>query len=321
MSRNGWLHLGRALVSACLLAAVAVNIDWSEFKSVFAQVHFGWLWGVFAALVADRFLAAYKLGVLMNAQGVLVRTLDLVMVMLVGMFLGFFLPSSIAIDVMIGYLVYRVVPRGAHIASAIMVDRFMGLSTLVLLGIAGTLALHSDRLPGHSIELSMVAVIVTMGAGVHVLLRDRTADFVEARFAGRDRRLLDIVVKVYRALRQFRQQRKVLGYSFLLSAGQQLVRVAEVYLMARFLGIDVLAVFLCIVVALTTVLVIVPISIGGLGVREGTFASLFALGGYSPADGFALSVGVFALDVLLTLLGGVVALWFRPERLAGTADK
>jgi len=52
----------------------------------------------------------------------------------------------------------------------------------------------------------------------------------------------------------------------------------------------------------------VPISIGGLGVREGIYVTLFGQVGLSAAQATVLSLGVYSLDVFTGLLGGMIYL-------------
>jgi hypothetical protein len=58
-------------------------------------------------------------------------------------------------------------------------------------------------------------------------------------------------------------------------------------------------------VPVTTATLLVPISIAGLGVREGLYVTLFAALGLPAAQAVALSLAVYSLDVATGLAGGV----------------
>jgi hypothetical protein len=79
-------------------------------------------------------------------------------------------------------------------------------------------------------------------------------------------------------------------------------------LVARALGIGAPAGVFFLFVPVTTAALLVPISISGLGVREGLYVTLFGQIGVGAAEAAALSLGVFSLDVMMGLIGGVLYL-------------
>ena len=78
--------------------------------------------------------------------------------------------------------------------------------------------------------------------------------------------------------------------------------------MALALGIDVSFTFLMLIIPLSMLLIMLPISIGGIGLREGILVGIFNLVGLEASDGFALGLGVTLTDLLLSVVGGVVYL-------------
>jgi uncharacterized membrane protein YbhN (UPF0104 family) len=62
------------------------------------------------------------------------------------------------------------------------------------------------------------------------------------------------------------------------------------------------------IVAAVSVLQSLPISVAGLGVREGAFVYLLRQQGADPASALALSLTVFAIQVLLAAVGGAIEL-------------
>ncbi len=97
-----------------------------------------------------------------------------------------------------------------------------------------------------------------------------------------------------------------LATNVLLAYSLLAVRIAQVVVLAWALNIDVPWHFLALALCAVAVLLVIPISVGGLGLREATFVSLFALGGYSQSDGLVLSLALLAMDLLLVAIGGVI---------------
>ncbi len=76
-----------------------------------------------------------------------------------------------------------------------------------------------------------------------------------------------------------------------------------VYLVAQSLGIDVSFLAIATVTVLVWVITAVPVSFGGVGVRELSFVYLLSLQGVANEQGVALSLYCFLVAVLLALLG------------------
>jgi uncharacterized membrane protein YbhN (UPF0104 family) len=97
----------------------------------------------------------------------------------------------------------------------------------------------------------------------------------------------------------------VLTSSFLLAFLLQFGRVLAALLAARALHLDVAFANLLVIVPVAMLVSILPVSIGGLGLREGTMVSLLGMVGVAPAAGLALSVLLLATGFVSTLPGAV----------------
>lgn len=85
-----------------------------------------------------------------------------------------------------------------------------------------------------------------------------------------------------------------------------LLLIAENVLVARALGLGAPAGVFFLFVPVTTATLLVPISISGLGVREGLNVTLFGQVGVGAASAVALSLGFYSLDMAMGLVGGAV---------------
>ena len=84
--------------------------------------------------------------------------------------------------------------------------------------------------------------------------------------------------------------------------------IACVQFVAIRLGLDLAWTFLAAVVTATELVRLLPVTVQGLGLREGAFAALFGVSGYSPESGFVLgAVAYLALSAALVLTGAVGA--------------
>jgi len=83
-------------------------------------------------------------------------------------------------------------------------------------------------------------------------------------------------------------------------------------LVARALHLQVGAGYFFLFVPLLAALVMAPISINGIGVRESMGAVLFGLAGTAPAAASAMQFLAFLVAVAASLVGGLIFLLRRP---------
>jgi hypothetical protein len=90
------------------------------------------------------------------------------------------------------------------------------------------------------------------------------------------------------------------------SLAAHLANAATCLLLLRALEVEAPAGLVLVTYALSSLAVLVPVSLGGLGVREMAWAAVFARAGADPAAAVALSVLWVAVNAAWSLAGGVV---------------
>lgn len=304
-------HLFRIVSSAILFYVALSQVDWGSVHMVFRAIDPPWLLLHLLILGFERFFYSYKWRILLTVKGVGVSVWKLLIITLIGKFWGTFLPSSLGVDIVRGYYLYRERSNGAVIASSLLFDKAMGLFSLLLLGTIGLLG-YGTTINGVNIGQVFSGLLLAGVAGIYVLqtrwLGDRLEDGLPA-FLGE--RVSGIFIKVYRAFFAYREFPAVVVYAFILSIVLQLIRIASVYAMARALDIDIPLVYYLVLVPLSMILIMLPLSVGGFGLREGVFVGLFALAGMSKVDAFALGFATSLTDIILSLLGGILYLSYR----------
>jgi hypothetical protein len=91
----------------------------------------------------------------------------------------------------------------------------------------------------------------------------------------------------------------------------QSLGIVIVYVLGRALGIELSLWRYFIYLPLITAITVLPISLAGIGIREGAFVFFFAQAGVAQAQALALSLLLFAQTLGLALLGGV---WYFLSR-------
>jgi uncharacterized membrane protein YbhN (UPF0104 family) len=98
----------------------------------------------------------------------------------------------------------------------------------------------------------------------------------------------------------------LLFVSIVLGASFQLIAVLINIRFARDLGIRVDFADWCWVFGVISVVTMLPFTVGGLGLREGSFVGSLALLGIAPEKAMALSFALFSLLLAGAAVGGVL---------------
>jgi uncharacterized protein (TIRG00374 family) len=257
---------------------------------------------------ACQLLCSYRWQLFLTARGTHVPVRSLFSYYLIGMFLNNFLPSAVGGDVVKAYYLGRRTGRLGEAAASVFLERFTGLLGLGLMSVLA-LAVGSGLLASGRTLAAVVGTAALLGLGgfllwwgpaegavkraVRALLPSRVGARVEAAYA---------------ALVTYRQHRLCLAGAIALSALIQTLYAFFYALVAYSLGRPIDATYFLLFLPLVNVVMMLPISVGGLGVREALLVCLFADVGVPAADVLSVSLTAYALNTLLSLAGGLLLL-------------
>lgn len=303
--------IGRFLRPAAALALTGYVLWRANPRAVLAAMASAdpaWI-GVAAALVlVDRTLMAYRAIALLCPIDAASRppVRDVIRVFFVSTFVGTFLPASVGGDAVRAYGLSQLrVTAGAAVASVLM-DRLLGVISILFVGLVG-LATSGvvDTASTRAIGLSLLlAGAVSLGASL-VVFSERAAGLAHALVlrvpvASLRRIGADLAL----ATRAYHRHHGDLALVLAGSIGVQVLRVVQAYCLGRSLQIDAqLAVYFGLV-PLILLVMLLPVSINGIGPSQVAFVWFFGRAGVHAADAFALSVLFVALGVVGNLPGG-----------------
>jgi uncharacterized membrane protein YbhN (UPF0104 family) len=294
-----WVRLA---VSLGLLAAVASRIDFGDARSRISAGSW-YLFSLAAAVTFGSFLvAAVRWRILLAAAGLATTRFRALRAYLIGVFTMNFLPSSLGGDVARAYIVSR--PGSRILAGATVVaDRITALVCLVALGFVATAA-DPGAVPGELV-LALGAAAAGIAAGcIGVWLAVRFGERLAPRLPTR---LRDWGASAAAAIRAC-LRRDVLSKTFLLGLVFQLLVVFSLWLVARSLRMHLAYSLLAVVLPLVLLVSALPISIGGLGVREWTYVVTLSRVGVSATDATILSLATTIANGIAGLPGAVMLL-------------
>jgi hypothetical protein len=197
----------------------------------------------------------------------------------------------------------RVMPRAADAAWSVVVDRVLGVIALLLLLVAGLAVADVSALP----RMSVRAPAVTPPAAAAVLGVAALVAVLVARFGTRVWRRARAAGARLAAL--LRRPPDAWARWIALALLVQLAYVATWVAIAAVVRLPVPVTYFLVAVPLVSLAAMVPVTIAGLGVREGAWAALLAPLGVPAGDAVAFSLLYFAGFALTGAIGGAWFAW------------
>ena len=305
--------VAQALFSLALLTWLFTRIDVAQLAEALLTTDLTlWTAGL-ATAVAAWLLNTAKWRVLLRALGYPNPYLKLLALNFIGMFYSIVLPGQVSGEVVKGFRLARQgVPSGPT-TMTITLDRLTGLVALGLLGLVGLLIAPPPFASGPFLALS--ALVVLAAASPIMLLVLRPSPHPAQPPPSNLNLLQRFLYQAQEAIATYRRSPQVLALALVQALGFQALVAVSNYLIALSVGVQVSPIALLWIVSVVSLVSMLPLALGGLGLREGAYAFLLQQYGVPLSLGISLSLGVFGVILTLSVIGGVVeALW---SRLAG----
>ena len=274
----------RVIVSLGMLAVLVVVLPWSEVLAAVTAMS-GAVWvAVWLTFLAGHLLGSFKWRLMVNASRSNLRSVDAVRCYAAGLFANLCLPSIIGGDVLRATLAAQATKRPEAVVLGSVADRVLDVGALGVLIVGGGLVI-GNRVPGWagaamSAGLLLAVVVLTIGLILAVRRPVR-------RWPRKARR---VIARSLVALRRLWRtpERAVLALGLALVLQGAFV-LANAWI-GRSIGIDVPLAAWFVVWPLAKVAGLMPISLGGLGVRDATQGALLVTLGVPAAQGVVASL-------------------------------
>ena len=302
-ARNVAGRVLRLTVSLVLIGLIFYKMDLARFVGLMRQANLIGLAVALLLVIVAVVLSAFKWQRLLLVQGVEVSLPRLTAIYFVGLFFNNFLPTSIGGDVVRIYDLAKITDRPAESAASVISERVLASVALGLVAVAGLLfsqgrAAQFTQLIGAFCALLLLLLLALLtgkrwGPWVARRLPDPQGLKSKARgFLG--------------GISACVSDRWVLAWVILLSVGFQALVVLINYAIFQALGSQVSLAYCLLFIPIIMAISMLPISINGLGVREGAYAYFFGQIGLSTAESVAASLLFFILVALASLIGGAI---------------
>jgi glycosyltransferase 2 family protein len=316
--KHAALFLVKLAVTVACFWYIARQVNIADFKQLFGTFDYGWALAAALVVMVETPLVALRWRTILNSLGSGVEQTPftpIIAITAIAVFVAQILPN-VAADAVRVWLLARSGRSWRHGLPSVVIDRGVGVFTLVVIGFV-TLLFPSalTALAGYRpLALQLFGLLIA-GAVAAVLVVPYVAPLLErfslTRLAGQFASATHYVLIRSRA-----------GW-WILSIGfaVHLLTIVAVWSLGRAQGFVLPVVDAALLFTFMVCISLIPVSIGGWGIRELAVSSLLGTYGVPVEQALFFSMSFGLVLMLAALPGAVVWAFFSPARHAGSYQR
>lgn len=297
-------------VSAGLLIYLVNILDWK--RSIYAFSHSNLKFLIIAPFlfIVGYGLASLRWKVILSEKTIIYSFPKTFLTYMIGGFYNVFFPGAIGGDTI---RIWRCAEQSRSnyvtVTLTVILERTMGLIALVSIAHIANLILirkYSFFFFGLDLNtyLGLSSVVIIPVLIIASVFRKGILQRIPMEF---ESRFFNFLSNCLKAILETRL--KILFFVFILSISFQFIDIVITYLIAKSIGIVIPFVAVAAIVPIVYLMTILPISLGGLGVRESILVILLSRFGIISSDAIMLSFLVYFVRISVGACGGLIELY------------
>ncbi|HBT97318.1 MAG TPA: hypothetical protein DEB25_06670 [Desulfobulbaceae bacterium] len=311
----------KLLLTALFVAILVYTVPLDEVARLFARPN----WWYMAALLALNFgmvvFSAWKWRILLQRKGIDDSLPSIVRLYILGNFFNNFLPSMIGGDSARGVILGRKTGRMADVFLSIFMERFTGFIALISLTSLAVILDHPFVHVGNLKTICLVTLAATCALIFLTFSRRGFAFLVRIAFRfipGDGGRFVEKLNELHRSLQEFRSHRLEFLGIMLLSVSFHILTGINIYLACLTLNYQPNLLDMLIVTPFILLMSVLPVTINGIGLWEGSFVLFFTLLGIPKSLALSVALLLRLKTLLISSCGGI---FYLQEKGEGKATK
>jgi uncharacterized protein (TIRG00374 family) len=298
----------RISISVILLIFLFKQVDKKSLLEVIKSSNKPVLFLAFCVFFLTYVLCIYRWEMLLGALKISLPFKRVVISYAGGIFFSLFLPSTIGGDLMRSVDLATHTQRPKEVIATVFLDRLSGYAGLVILALLSLLlGWRWQLIRDESVIFSIIAITAILIAILFVLfnkfLYSKINNLLHSPNSGKIRELLK---NLHQEIHYFRQHKKIIINNLILSIIIQAIAPVTFYMVAKSLHININIIYFFIFLPIIGAITLLPISIGGLGLRDASTIYFFAKVGIARDLAFAMSLLSFFFLLIGGIAGGII---------------
>jgi len=298
----------RVSISIILLALLfkTTGIDIRDLMNDIRGVNKLFLGTGFAVFFLVYLLGFLRWRMLLLAAGINISPKKLISSFSGGIFFSIFLPSTIGGDVVRTADLAEHTRKAKEVIATVFLDRlsgYIGLVFVILPAILLGRELVLDKVVFSSVAVIIGLLVIILLVLFNGFIYSKITRFLTTPGA---EKVKEMIKDMHREIHIFRHRRKIIVYNLLLSFLAQIITPVSIYFIALSLGVKINFIYFLIFIPIIGAITLLPVAIGGLGLRESLFVVYFAKAGVIKQLALAMSLLSFSFIVIYGAIGGLL---------------
>jgi hypothetical protein len=296
----------RISISFVLLIFLFKRVDARSLLEIIKKADLSLLFLGFSLTSFVYVLCFFRWRMLLNAVGIKPAAAKLIPPFAAGIFFNLLLPSSLGGDLVRSMDLSVHTKKAKEVVASVILDRLsgaVGLAIIALLAILFGWQIIQDKIVilYLSMILAVLAVIITVI--FNEFLYSKINSLLHSPRSGKIRAFLE---SLHQEIYIFRKNKKTLENSLILSSLIQVISPLATWIVALALGLRINPVYFFVFLPIIFTITLLPISLGGIGLREASTVYFFSKIGVGNDVALAMSVLSFSFTVAYAAVGGIV---------------
>lgn len=296
----------RLFVTSLILTVLFLKINFRQVFSTISTCNFVLFSFAFLIFISTYYLGLFRWQMLLHALDLKPPLKKITIAFSGGLFFNLVMPSTIGGDVARTYTLFSHTKEGGKVAATVILDRlsgFLALNFIAILSLA-----FGWRFIDSPLVILSIAIMTSIFSLIVVLLFSRRASnklcFLFNLF--KLHKVTSLWMKVFNAIMLFRQKKSVLLKNFIVSVLIQGSSALVFYFVAVSLGAQTRLIYFFILVPIIGAISTLPITIGGLGLRDASSILFLSKVGIAANIALATSLISFFFTTIVGVLGGII---------------
>jgi uncharacterized protein (TIRG00374 family) len=312
-------HLTLALkitISVALLGFLFTQLDWSALASKAGNLAWWTLPLAVSVLLLAYYIICTRWAVLLRTHHPHYRTASLFRPFLVATWFNNIMPSATGGDLIRSYYIYRYNRDAVSALSPVITERVIGLFVLLAINVLAIAATQSVKVVTPALWTLLTMLLMAMLVGLLLVAIPQTYWPLHRLLERMSRfRAIAFLLRLGEATHGYLKRPGVMLKVILSTIVGQLLAITIYQILAIGLELQVPFDVMLVVVPLALMASALPISIGGMGVRELAAVGLFTRFGVDATDAAAIALIFIPVVILASLPGLYYYLRYKDSRL------
>jgi uncharacterized protein (TIRG00374 family) len=304
--KRWFVTAGKCVISSLLILWLLTGTSLHDIGVALQAAHVPTLLLAFSLHFLGCFISVVRWRLLLLAQQITIPLSFLLKSYMVAIFFNNLLPSTIGGDVIRIHDTYRMANNKGGAIAAVFLDRLLGI--FVLMGFVLFSLFISEKLSFYiyNIQIFMIIIIsfLAISAFIFILFYKRII-----LFTNKFKILLKLVLFIEESIEKlifFKESKRIILVSLILSAILQANVIIYYFLISLGIGLSITLSEFFIIIPITIITMMLPISINGVGLRENIFVIILSIYNVSKHSSIVLAWIDYFMVLLLGIIGGIV---------------